>query len=149
MHTATRFSRLPTGFAVLLACLAAPPAAAELKPGDPAPGFEANATLGGRPFRFVLADALKQGPVVLYFYPKAFTRGCTIEANRFAEAADQYAALGASVIGVSGDDIDTLNRFSVSECRSRFAVASDADGRIMKSYDATMPFVETYAKRVS
>jgi len=132
----------------LLACLTLP-ARAELEPGDAAPGFEASATLGGQPFRFVLAEALKKGPVVLYFYPKAFTQGCTIEANAFAEASDDYAAFGATVIGVSGDDIETLNRFSVSECRSRFAVASDADGRIMKSYDATMPFVQTYAKRVS
>jgi peroxiredoxin len=125
------------------------PAAAELKPGDPAPDFETSATIGGQPFRFVLADALKKGPVVLYFYPKAFTQGCTIEARNFAEAHDEYAALGATVIGVSGDDIETLNRFSVSECRSRFAVASDPKGRIMKSYDASMPFVETFAKRVS
>jgi peroxiredoxin Q/BCP len=152
MNKAHHFSRLLTGLAVLLACLAClavTPAQAQLKPGDPAPGFEASATLGGQPFRFVLADALKKGPVVLYFYPKAFTQGCTIEANNFAEATQQYAALGATVIGVSGDDIETLNRFSVSECRSRFAVASDGDGRIMKSYDAAMPFVESYAKRVS
>jgi peroxiredoxin len=97
----------------------------------------------------VLEDALQKGPVVLYFYPKAFTQGCTIEARNFAEAIDQYASLGATVIGMSGDDIETLNRFSVSECASRFAVASDPKGRIMKSYDASMPFVETHAKRVS
>jgi peroxiredoxin len=136
-------------FAVLLACLAAPAAMADLKPGDPAPAFETEASLGGQPFHFVLAEALKKGPVVLYFYPKAFTQGCTIEANHFAEATDQYAAFGATVIGVSRDDIDTLNRFSVSECRSRFAVASDGDGRIMKAYDATIPYVLNYAKRVS
>lgn len=141
--------RLLSGLIGLLACLLAMPASAELKPGDLAPGFEAKATLAGSPFRFVLADALKAGPVVLYFYPKAFTQGCTIEANNFAEASEQYTALKATVIGVSGDDIETLNRFSISECRSKFAVASDADGRIMKSYDATMPFVATYAKRVS
>jgi len=147
---AIHLSRLAMRFAFLLsATLSAAPAAAELKAGDPAPDFEASATLGGQPFRFVLAEALAKGPVVLYFYPKAFTQGCTIEARNFAEATDDYAALGATVIGVSGDDIDTLNRFSVSECSSRFAVASDSKGRIMKSYDATMPFVETYAKRVS
>lgn len=134
---------------LLAGLLAASPVAAELKAGDPAPDFEASATLGGQPFKFVLAQALAKGPVVLYFYPKAFTQGCTIEARNFAEATEEYAALGATVIGVSGDDIDTLNRFSVSECRSRFAVASDSKGRIMKSYDASMPFVETYAKRVS
>ena len=125
------------------------PALADLQPGDPAPPFEARAALGGRAFHFVLADAVKKGPVVLYFFPKAFTQGCTIEANQFAEATDQYAAFGATVIGVSRDDIDTLNRFSVSECRNRFAVASDHDGHIMRSYDAAMPHVQSYAKRVS
>jgi peroxiredoxin Q/BCP len=145
----SRLPRLGAGLAAVLALLAASPARAELKPGDPAPDFETSATLGGKPFRFVLADALQKGPVVLYFYPKAFTQGCTIEARNFAEATDEYASLGATVIGVSGDDIETLNRFSVSECHSRFAVGSDPKGRIMKSYDATMPFVETYAKRVS
>lgn len=145
--------RLPALLATLIALsaclLAAFPAKADLKPGDPAPAFEASASLDGKPFRFILADALKKGPVVLYFYPKAFTQGCTIEANRFAEATERYAELGAAVIGVSGDDIETLNRFSVSECRSKFAVASDGDRRIMKAYDAAMPYVETYAKRIS
>lgn len=124
-------------------------ARAELKPGAPAPDFTIDATLAGSPFRFHLARALETGPVVLYFYPKAFTRGCTLEANAFAEAADRYAALKATVIGVSGDDIETLNRFSVSECRNRFAVGSDRDGRVMKAYDAAMPFVEGFARRVS
>ena len=144
-----RFAAGSAFFVAAMAALAASPVAAELKPGDPAPNFETSATLGGQPFRFVLEDALQKGPVVLYFYPKAFTQGCTIEARNFAEASDEYASLGATVIGVSGDDIETLNRFSVSECRSRFAVASDPKGRVMKSYDASMPFVETYAKRVS
>lgn len=140
--------RLTCGLGVALA-LAAGFAQAELKPGDAAPAFEAEATLAGQPFRFVLAEALKKGPVVLYFYPKAFTQGCTIEANRFAEAAPDYERLNATVIGISGDDIDTLNRFSVTECRNRFAVASDRGGRIMKAYDARMPFSETYARRIS
>jgi peroxiredoxin len=133
----------------LLALCAALPVRAELKPGAPAPDFSAPAALGGQPFRFALAEALKRGPVVLYFYPKAFTQGCTIEANRFAEAHDDYVKLGATVVGVSGDDIETLQRFSATECRNRFAVASDADGRIMKSYDAVMPFVASYARRIS
>lgn len=135
--------------ALLLGLVISVPAQAELRPGDPAPDFTAPAALGGQPFSFSLADALKKGPVVLYFYPKAFTSGCTIEANRFAEAHDEYARLGATVIGVSGDDIETLQRFSVTECRNKFAVAADADGRIMKSYDATMPFTTSYARRVS
>lgn len=149
MNRTSTLRRLPSACAVLAACLVSSPVPAELKPGAPAPAFEADATLAGERFRFVLGQALEKGPVVLYFYPKAFTQGCTIEANQFAEATPQYAALGATVIGVSGDDIETLKRFSVSECRSRFAVASDAGGRIMKAYDAAMPFVETYAKRVS
>ncbi len=122
---------------------------AQLKVGDPAPGFSIDATLGGKPFRFDLNQVLKQGPVVLYFYPKAFTQGCTLEANAFAEAHDQYRSLGATVIGVSGDDIDTLNRFSVSECRSRFAVGADRDRSVMNAYKATMPMVDSYANRIS
>jgi peroxiredoxin Q/BCP len=101
----------------------------------------------GKVFTFSLAEALKKGPVVLYFYPAAFTTGCTIEAHEFAEAIDKYAALGASVIGVSSDDIDTLNKFSVSECRSKFAVAADADKKIMTAYDAKLAF--GYANRTS
>ena len=149
MNRTSAFRQVPAALAALSACVVAQPAVAELEPGDAAPAFEADATLAGEPFRFVLGDALKKGPVVLYFYPKAFTKGCTIEANAFAEATPQYEALNATVIGVSGDDIDTLKRFSVSECRSRFAVASDPGGRIMKSYDAAMPFVDGYAKRIS
>ena len=129
--------------------LVAAPVQAALKEGATAPTFVAKGAMAGKPVTFDLKKALKKGPVVLYFYPKAFTQGCTIEANHFAEATDQYAAFGATVIGVSRDDIDTLNRFSVSECRSRFAVASDGDGRIMKAYDATIPYVLNYAKRVS
>jgi peroxiredoxin len=129
--------------------LVATAAHAALKAGDPAPDFRAQASLAGSPFTFSLADALKKGPVVLYFYPAAFTAGCTIEAHNFAEAVDSYRALGASVIGVSRDDIETLNKFSVSECRNRFAVASDSDRRIMKSYDAVMPANPEYADRVS
>jgi peroxiredoxin len=148
MNTTSAYRRLPAALAAL-ACLVGQPAAAQLKTGDPAPAFEAEATLAGQAYRFVLGDALKKGPVVLYFYPKAFTRGCTIEANAFAEASPQYEAMKATVIGVSGDNIDTLKQFSVTECRNRFAVASDPAGTIMKSYDASMPFVEGYAKRIS
>src|SRR5450830_1534960 len=93
--------------------------------------------------------ALKKGPVVLYFYPAAFTTGCTIEAHLFAEAIDRYKALGATVIGVSNDKIETLNKFSVSECRSKFAVAADTDQKIMKSYDAVMNSKSDYASRTS
>src|SRR6202789_2449426 len=132
------------GFAC--AVLAAPSYAA-LKPGSPAPDFTTQATLAGQPFTFALADALKSGPVVLYFYPAAFTHGCTIEAHDFAEATEQFKALGATVIGVSHDSIDTLNKFSVSECRNKFAVASDADKKISSEYDANLFF--SYSNRTS
>ncbi len=133
----------------LLAAAVAMPAHAALNIGAVAPDFVTQASLGGKVFTFSLADALKQGPVVLYFYPAAFTKGCTIEAHDFAEAIDKYHALGATVIGVSHDDIEKLNRFSVSECRSKFAVASDADQHIMKSYDAILAAKPEYANRTS
>ena len=104
-------------------------AQAVLKPGDPAPDFSTQASLGGNTYTYSLADALKKGPVVLYFYPAAFTKGCTIEAHAFAEAVDRYKAYGATVIGVSADEIGTLTKFSVSECRSKFPVAADPDAR--------------------
>ena len=127
---------------LLLAAFAASlwiaPASAALKVGATAPDFTAPATLGGKEFTFALADALKHGPVVLYFYPAAFTKGCTIEAHEFADAMPQFEALGVTVIGVSHDNIETLNKFSTTECRSKFPVAADADEHIMKSYDAVL-----------
>src|SRR6202043_2017953 len=136
-------------FITLGVSMLAAPLYAALKPGVQAPDFTTDATLAGKPFKFSLADALKKGPVVLYFYPAAFTKGCTIEAHEFADAVDQYKALGATVIGVSHDNIDTLKKFSVSECRSKFPVAADGDAKIIKQYDATMPLVSTMANRVS
>src|ERR1700728_1815828 len=130
-------------------CLLASPLYAALKPGAQAPAFTTAATLAGKPFSFSLADALKTGPVVLYFYPAAFTKGCTIEAHNFAEATDKFKALGATVIGVSHDNIDTLNKFSVSDCRNKFAVASDADQKITKEYDAVLAQKPEYANRTS
>lgn len=132
---------------VLAAALLTGPALAALKPGSVAPDFTARATLGGKEFTYSLADALKKGPVVLYFYPAAFTPGCTLEAHQFAEAIEKFSALGASVIGVSSDDIDVLNRFSVSECKSKFPVAADADRDIMNAYDARL--ISGYANRTS
>ena len=123
--------------AVTLALTSAP-AGAALKPGAPAPTFDTKASLDGKVFDFDLKAALAKGPVVLYFYPAAFTTGCTIEAHDFAEHIADYTKLGATVIGVSGDDIEKLNKFSVSECRSKFAVASDGDFAISKSYDALL-----------
>src|ERR1700704_3008144 len=127
----------------------AAPLYAALQPGAQAPAFTTAATLAGKPFTFSLADALKNGPVVLYFYPAAFTKGCTIEAHEFAEATDKFKAMGATVIGVSHDTVDTLNKFSVSECRNKFAVASDADQKIMKAYDAVLWIKPDWAKRTS
>jgi len=134
--------------ATLFCSVLAIPSHASLKPGAAAPDFTTQATLAGTPFTFALAEALKRGPVVLYFYPAAFTHGCTIEAHDFAEATDQFKALGATVIGVSHDSIETLNKFSVSECRNKFAVASDPDQKISKSYDATL-FITSYSSRTS
>ncbi len=127
----------------------AAPLYAALQPGAMAPDFTTQATLAGKPFKFVLADALKKGPVVLYFYPAAFTPGCTVEAHEFAEATDKFKSLGATVIGVSHDDIDKLNKFSVTECRNKFAVASDADQSITKAYDSVMAKAPQYADRTS
>ena len=133
-----------------LACAAlASPLYAALKPGDAAPDFTTQASLAGKPFTFSLAEALKKGPVVLYFYPAAFTPGCTVEAHDFAEATDKFKAVGATVIGVSHDSIDTLNKFSVSECRNKFAVAADTDQSIMKAYDAVLAVKPEYANRTS
>jgi peroxiredoxin len=133
----------------LAPALCALPAFAALKVGDRAPDFQAQASLGGKVSAFSLAAALKKGPVVLYFYPAAFTPGCTVEAHDFAEAIDQYKALGATVIGVSHDAIDKLNQFSVSECRGKFPVAADPDQHIMKAYDAVLAAKPEYANRTS
>jgi len=121
-------------FAASLGC----PASATLAVGANAPQFSAPATLGGKVFQFDLASALAKGPVVLYFYPAAFTKGCTLEAHDFAEHIADFRDLDATVIGVSVDDLATLKKFSISECRSKFPVASDADHTISKAYDAVL-----------
>ncbi len=124
-------------------------ASATLKPGDDAPSFTAQASLGGKTYTYSLPDELKKGPVVLYFYPAAFTKGCTIEAHEFADAVDEYKKYGATVIGVSHDNIDTLTKFSVSECRSKFPVAADPDAKVIGAYDAGMPMHNSMANRMS
>jgi peroxiredoxin len=125
------------------------PAAAALSPGATAPDFTAPASIGGKEFSFKLSDALKKGPVVLYFYPAAFTPGCTVEAHDFADATGDFAKLGATVIGVSHDKIETLDKFSTSECRSKFAVAADSDQSITKAYDSILARKPEYADRTS
>jgi peroxiredoxin len=113
-------------------------ASAALKPGDAAPDFTTEAALGGKESRFALADALKKGPVVLYFFPKSFTKGCTVEAHLFADASEKFSALGATVVGISADDIETQKKFSTEACRDKFAVGADHDMAIIKQYDAKM-----------
>lgn len=113
------------------------PASAELANGAKAPAFEAKGALAGKPFAFSLAKALKKGPVVLYFYPKAFTQGCTLEAHAFAEASGDFAAVGATVVGMSNDDIATLQKFSTEACRDKFAVAA-ASPAVIKAYDVDL-----------
>lgn len=108
-----------------------------LEVGAAAPDFEATGALAGEQFKFRLSDKLKEGPVVLYFFPKAFTEGCTIEANMFAEATADFEAAGATVIGMSGDDVETLTKFSIEECRDKFAVAR-ADDAVMDGYHVRM-----------
>mgnify|MGYP001232502087 FL=1 len=124
-------------------------ALAALPVGSKAPDFTLQASKGGKVFPFSLADALKKGPVVLYFYPAAFTPGCTIEAHDFADAIGRYKALGATVIGVSHDPIAKLQKFSVSVCRSKFAVAADSTQSVEKAYDAVLKLAPAYADRTS
>ena len=144
--TPSRWAQAALGLAGSVAGAAA---FAALPVGAAAPDFTAQAALGGKPFSFALADALKKGPVVLYFYPKAFTSGCTVEAHDFAEATPKFNALGATVVGMSNDDIDTLKKFSVEACRDKFAVAADPGGRITKQYDAKLMWGLDMADRVS
>jgi len=122
---------------IVLSAAVALPAAAALKQGDAAPDFKAPASLAGKEFTFNLKEALKKGPVVVYFYPAAFTGGCNIQAHTFSVNSDKFKEAGASIIGVSLDKIGTLNEFSKDPeyCAGKVPVASDADGSIAKSYD--------------
>jgi peroxiredoxin len=123
--------------ATLLAAAVALPASAALKEGDSAPAFKTQASQAGKAFSFSLKDALKKGPVVVYFYPSAFTGGCNIQAHTFAVNHDKFSAAGATVVGVSLDSIARLNEFSADPnyCAGKFPVAADANGDIAKSYD--------------
>ena len=120
--------------ALSLLALAASPANAALKQGSKAPQIATVGAVGGKPFKLDLQAQLKKGPVVLYFFPKAFTKGCTLEAHAFSDAAADFKKAGAQVIGMSADTLDTLKKFSTEECRSAFPVAS-ATPQIQKSYD--------------
>jgi thioredoxin-dependent peroxiredoxin len=121
------------------ALIAAAPAAAvpALPEGAAAPDFRTTGALAGKPFRLHLRQQLRRGPVVLYFFPKAFTEGCTLEANAFSDAAGDFRAAGARVIGMSADDYDTLRRFSVEACRNAFPVAT-ASPAVIDAYDVRL-----------
>ena len=133
--------------ALALVALPITAANAALKVGDKAPDFSTQVSLAGKAMPFNLKDALKKGPVVLYFYPAAFTKGCTIEAHDFADATDDFHKLHATVIGMSADGIDKLNQFSVSECRNKFAVGT-ATASTISAYDVSIPQT-TIANRTS
>lgn len=128
-------------FVALAICAAlALPAFAALATGALAPDFSAPASLAGKDFHFSLEAALKKGPVVVYFYPSAYTGGCDVEAHTFAQEKDKFTAAGATIIGVSADSIERLNQFSAdpSYCAGRFPVASDPGGKIAASYGLTV-----------
>src|SRR3954468_22975290 len=120
--------------AILASSLAAAPAWAALKVGDKAPDFTTTGAVGGKEFKLHLADQLKKGPLVLYFFPKAFTSGCTAEAHAFSDSIADFKKAGAQVVGLSADDLPTLKKFSVEECRSAFPVAT-ATPATQKAYD--------------
>jgi peroxiredoxin Q/BCP len=126
---------------LLLICLTSTaiclPAWAALKDGDSAPDFTTQASLAGKEFKFSLKESLKKGPVVVYFYPSAYTQGCNLQAHTFSVNQEKFAAAGASIVGVSLDSIQRLNQFSADPeyCAGKFPVASDASGSIAKSYD--------------
>jgi peroxiredoxin len=125
-------------------------AMAALKPGDAAPDFSIDAAQGGKDVKFVLAEALKKGPVVLYFYPKSFTSVCTVEAHEFAENIEKFAAAGASVLGLSSDGIAVQREFSSKECRDKFPVGADPSLKVIKAYDAGFPMAGVpFADRIS
>lgn len=134
---------------IMLAFGLSVPARAALDIGDAVPKFTAPAALAGKPFTYSLAGALANGPVVVYFFPAAFSSGCSIEAHAFAEAIGEFSALGATVIGVSTDDLETLTKFSSQACQGKFPVASDENKTISKSFDALMQTRPDYANRIS
>jgi peroxiredoxin Q/BCP len=129
----------------------AAPASAVLKDGAKAPAFTAPAYLAGKPFTFDLAEALKKGPVVVYFFPAANTAGCNLEAHLFSEAVDEFKAHGATVIGVTAGNTDQLETFSkdTETCGGKFAVAADQGAKIARQYDALLPAKPGWSSRTS
>ncbi len=155
-HTLFQTDRAKAGLALasaaVLSALGSTPARAQVKVGDTAPAFTAQAALAGESTPFTLGAALKNGPVVLFFYPKSFTSVCTEEAHLFAEAMDEFSKAGASVVGISSDTIDTQRKFSSMECRDKFAVAADPELKVIKAYGVGFGMVGAilpFADRVS
>ena len=142
-------NRILAALPMMLAFAVSMPALAALDVGEKVPPFSAPAALDGKPFTYSLESALAKGPVVLYFFPAAFSIGCSIEAHAFADAIDQFTALGATVIGVSTDNMETLSKFSSQSCQGKFPVASDETKAISKSFDALMQTRPDYANRIS
>jgi thioredoxin-dependent peroxiredoxin len=135
-------------FALAATAIIASPASAALKVGDKAPDFTTTGAVGGKEFKIHLADQLKKGPVVLYFFPKAFTSGCTAEAHAFSESIGDFKKAGAQVIGMSGDNLQRLHDFSTKECRSAFPVAT-ATPEIQKEYDVAWAKYPGWTTRTS
>ncbi|WJI14519.1 peroxiredoxin [Pseudoxanthomonas winnipegensis] len=142
---------LPRAVALAVSLCVAATASAALKTGAEAPAFSAPAYLAGKPFTFTLADALKKGPVVVYFFPAANTAGCNLEAHLFSEAVDQFKAHGATVIGVTAGNTDQLADFSknTETCGGKFPVAADAGAKIAAQYDATLAEKPGWSDRTS
>lgn len=136
------------GLAFVLAAACSQPASATLQPGDAAPDFTAPGWLAGEPFDFHLARALKDGPVVLYFFPAANTPGCNLEASLFSQAIDRFKERGATVIGVTAGNTEQLREFSndTATCAGKFPVAADEGARIAAQYDAVMEGRETSSR---
>jgi peroxiredoxin len=132
----------------LALAFAAAPALAALPVGADAPDFTTRGALAGKPFKLHLEEQLKHGPVVLYFFPKAFTEGCTLEAHAFSEAADDFRAAGARVVGMSADNYETLAKFSVEACRNAFPVATASPATI-KAYDVVLERKPELTERTS
>ncbi len=143
--------RTPFAIALALAATFAAPAFSALKPGTKAPAFTAPAYLAGKAFTFKLSDALKKGPVVVYFFPAAYTPGCNVEAHLFSKAIDDFRKAGASVIGVTAGNTDQLAKFSADNerCGGKFPVAADDGARIAAKYDATLAMKPSWSSRVS
>lgn len=139
MHKKSTLSTLAAA-AILSLTLPVTSALAALQTGEKAPDFQLKAALAGKPTTFSLQQSLQKGPVVLYFFPAAFSAGCTLEAHAFAEATDEFKKQGATVIGVTAGNVDQIAKFSQLECRDKFTVAADPGAKVAGEYQSTMQF---------